>query len=98
MARFNTQAVLTEVLENQREMRQEQRALATRCDEGFEKIATTMATHELEDTKQFAAIDKRVEAVENMRRAFRWLGATFVVTMLGALASLALSYFKGVHP
>lgn len=80
-------------------MRKEQRELSLKCDEGFERVASSMAAHELEDTKAFAAIDKRITPVENMRRAMRWLGATVVVALVGGFVTYAFSHiFLGVKP
>jgi hypothetical protein len=84
-ARLNTQQMLAEMRAEQRE---DHRELATKVDEGFKAIAAVAAAHELADTKQFNAIDKRLEVVENTRRSMRWLGATVVVALVGAAIDL----------
>jgi hypothetical protein len=87
--RFNVQAFLSEMRNEQREdaesARQSHATLTTKVDEGFKAIAAVASAHELAEAKQFAEVDKRLSTVENTRRTMRWLGATVLVSLCGAV-------------
>lgn len=105
MARFNVQTFLAEMRAEQRQdaetLREVNGTLAVKVDEGFKAIAAVAAAHELADTKQFNAIDKRLVEVENTRRTMRWLGATVIVSMLAAAADFLFVHLPklvGIKP
>lgn len=80
----SVELVLSRLDKMRAEQREDHAALVQKVDTGFHSINTAAAAHELEDTKRFAAVDKRVESVENTRRSIRWLGATVIVALIGA--------------
>lgn len=89
--RFSVQAFLAEMRQEQRE---DHKALTDKVDEGFKSIASSMSAHELEDAKQFGAIDKRLEAVENTRRSMHWLGATVIVAFVGVALDFIFNHLR----
>ncbi len=95
-ARFSVQTFLAEMRAEQREdvtsLRNETAELAKKVDEGFKAIAAVAAAHELADTKEFNAIDKRLQTVENTRRSMRWLGATMIVALVGLVFEFVFSH------
>ncbi len=79
------------------EQRDDHRSLVEKVDTGFFEIRQAMATHTVEDTKNFAAIDNRLTPVENTRRTLRWLSAAIFVALITAAVDLIFNHFTK-HP
>lgn len=85
-AKYNTQAAVEKLADKVDKHHDE---LMTKID----SILAKMGDHELEDAKQFAALDKRVSDVENTRRTFRWFAGTVVVGIIGVVLDFLSNHF-----
>jgi len=85
------------LLEMRREQRDDHERLVEKVDAGFLSISTSMAKHELDDTKAFNTIDSRLVIVENMRRTIRWLAVTTVGGGIAATADYLINHLFAKH-
>lgn len=99
MAGGNVEFNLQQYLADMRgELREAHETLVAKVDQGFEKAAQTIAEHELDDIRAFAALDGRIKPLEETQSSVKWALRTvagafllfafdFVVNHLPRLAS-----------